>query len=343
MAAAIAFVHMSTAGCNLGSQSRMPEERGKGMDPSHSIEKRQDHRAARTLLDSQIYALNLPTVQPDSFNYLAPLSLYQREKPYKCQLPGPCFGKDARMNNLVSQNYPTVISNVAGHEDLFTLDQSGFEFARCPLASGVGVDSQWSDDSVVNGYLPDLAQWLKTRLGCHDVFCYAYNFRRHGTDDLQAVGKGLAYDVKPPFFRVHCDASEATCLERLRLYFPGSYTTILQSRVRFLNIWRPISPAPVEDCPLALCDFRTVDHADLVPMDIVYPHFVDEAYEVQYNPAHRWFYKKGMEQDDVVVFKLFDSLKGEATVCPHSAFVDPEARQTKVRRASIEVKVIVVG
>jgi hypothetical protein len=69
----------------------------------------------------------------------------------------------------------------------------------------------------------------------------------------------------------------------------------------------------VEDCPLALCDFRTVDPEDLVPMDIVYPHFVDEAYEVKYNPAHRWFYKKGMTQEDVIVFKLYDSLRSEAT------------------------------
>jgi hypothetical protein len=117
----------------------------------------------------------------------------------------------------------------------------------------------------------------------------------------------------------------------------------MQNRVRFINIWRPISPAPVEDCPLALCDFRTVDHDDLVPMDIVYPHFIDEAYEVKYNPAHRWFYKRGMTQDDVIVFKLYDSMKSEATVCPHSAFVDPSVPSDTPRRASIEVKAIVLG
>jgi hypothetical protein len=88
---------------------------------------------------------------------------------------------------------------------------------------------------------------------------------------------------------------------------------MMEDRVRFINIWRPISPAPVEDCPLALCDFRTVDPSDLVAMDIVYPHFTDEAYEVKYNPSHRWFYKRGMTQEDVIVFKLFDSMKSEAT------------------------------
>ena len=51
-------------------------------------------------------------------------------------------------------------------------------------------------------------------------------------------------------------------------------------------------------------------------MDIVYPHFVDEAYEVKYNPSHRWFYKKGMTQEDVIVFKLYDSLRSEATGKP---------------------------
>jgi len=70
---------------------------------------------------------------------------------------------------------------------------------------------------------------------------------------------------------------------------------------------------PPHDCPLAICDYRTVDHDDLVPMDIVYPHFLDEAYEVRYNPSHRWFYKRDMGPEDVVLFKMYDSLASEAT------------------------------
>jgi len=92
------------------------------------------------------------------------------------------------------------------------------------------------------------------------------------------------------------------------------------------SIWRPLSSSPVEDCPLALCDFRTVDKTDLVPMDIVYPHFVDEAYEVRYNPAHRWFYKKGMRQEDMIVFKLYDNLASEAT--GKRGFLDRESHSS---------------
>ena len=110
-------------------------------------------------------------------------------------------------------------------------------------------------------------------------------------------------------------------------------------------------------------------------MDIVYPHFVDEAYEVRHNPRHRWFFKRNMEPEDVVVFKMYDSLAAKASglyfdsplfsgctspwplairrrradpyrhaaVCPHSAFVDPTVPAGTPHRESIEVKVMAVG
>lgn len=77
------------------------------------------------------------------------------------------------------------------------------------------------------------------------------------------------------------------------------------------SIWRPLT-GPEQDSPLALCDFRTVDERDLVKTDIVFPHYCDEAYELYYNPAHRWFYKKDMSTDDVIIFKLDDSSDSEA-------------------------------
>lgn len=111
-----------------------------------------------------------------------------------------------------------------------------------------------------------------------------------------------------------------------------------------------------------MCDYRTLDDGDLVPTDIVYPHFVDEVYEVRYNPSHRWFYKKNMSVDEVLMFKLHDTSNEEATgkstpsretrvsranisspVCPHSAFVDGSNPPNMPKRASIEVKVMVFG
>jgi hypothetical protein len=115
----------------------------------------------------------------------------------------------------------------------------------------------------------------------------------------------------------------------------------------------------VQDCPLALCDFRTVREDDLVKTDIIFPHYQDEAYEVIYNPAHRWFYKKGMSLEDVIIFKLDDNSETEARckfpktypsprwltdlVWPHSAFKDPSVALGAPKRASIEVRAIIMG
>jgi hypothetical protein len=121
------------------------------------------------------------------------------------------------------------------------------------------------------------------------------------------------------------DATERICHSRLKLRFPEEYEELKDSRIRFLkyasddpfchyitfqltlpSVWRPLS-APFQDCPLAMCDGRTVDRRDLVAMDIVYPHFVDEAYEVLHNTSHRWFYKQEMKLDDVIILKLYDN------------------------------------
>lgn len=123
------------------------------------------------------------------------------------------------------------------------------------------------------------------------------------------------------------------------------------------SIWRPIT-TPFQDCPLALCDFRTVSAHDLVPADIVFPHCPDEAYEILHNPSHRWLYKQGMAHDDVVVFKLADTASNVAKctihvlllqselmsglVCPHSAFVDQSVPDSTPERASIEIRAILI-
>lgn len=61
-----------------------------------------------------------------------------------------------------------------------------------------------------------------------------------------------------------------------------------------------------------MCDIRTVSQRDLVAADIVFPHYLDEAYELLYHPSHRWFYKQGMGNSEVIIFKLADTAEGVA-------------------------------
>lgn len=53
------------------------------------------------------------------------------------------------------------------------------------------------------------------------------------------------------------------------------------------STWRPLL-AVLEDSPLALCDFRSVDPNDLVPADRVIPSHEGEVYYLKYNPDQSW-------------------------------------------------------
>lgn len=72
------------------------------------------------------------------------------------------------------------------------------------------------------------------------------------------------------------------------------------------SVWRSLTE-PYQDRPLALLDHRSMCKEDLVGADIVFPHYCDEGYEVLHSPHHRWFYKRGMSINEVLMFKLYDS------------------------------------
>lgn len=123
-------------------------------------------------------------------------------------------------------------------------------------------------------------------------------------------------------------------------------------------MWRPLT-TPYQDRPLALLDNRSLCAKDLVPADVLFPHHCDEGYEVLYSPDHRWFYKQGMDSEEVLMFKLYDSSSEHVrceklhfitvtsrlpciTVCPHSAFVDPSVPADTPPRASVEFRAILI-
>jgi hypothetical protein len=116
----------------------------------------------------------------------------------------------------------------------------------------------------------------------------------------------------------------------------------LQHRFAEINVWRPIR-GPVESTPLAVCDARSIDPVDFVPTDFVYREKVGEVYRLAYNPKHRWFYFPGLECNEVILLKCYDSCKDErARFSAHSAFDDPTSPTDAPTRESIEARTLVV-
>jgi hypothetical protein len=118
------------------------------------------------------------------------------------------------------------------------------------------------------------------------------------------------------------------------------------TRFAAFNIWRVIS-APPQDIPLAVCDARSIAHADCVLADSVIdapgvPEFRFESTLFIHNPAHRWHYFSNMTRDEALVFRAFDSDSSRSQRVPHSAFNDPSCPPGVTQtRASIEARAFV--
>ena len=72
------------------------------------------------------------------------------------------------------------------------------------------------------------------------------------------------------------------------------------------SVWRPLVER-VTDCPLAVCDSRTISDDDLVECDLVYKDYEGEFYVLHHAEAHRWFYLSGQTRDEVILLLNLDS------------------------------------
>jgi len=118
-------------------------------------------------VDDLVSMLNLRSITTHEFGFLKSLDLYRTEKAYLSRLPG---GTDLARTNIFTENHSVRVFDVSSHEDLFTLAQSGFKFAKCEVSM-----EQWTDSSVCLDYIPRLEKWLVQHLKCSRVFSYAYS------------------------------------------------------------------------------------------------------------------------------------------------------------------------
>ena len=99
---------------------------------------------------------------------------------------------------------------------------------------------------------------------------------------------------------------------------------------------------PVEQWPLAVCDMRTMKPDDFVDAELKWPHRTGYVCAVRHNSAQEWLYVAGMNVDEALVFKCYDSIDngGGVRFGAHTAFVDPTSRVGARARESIEVRTI---
>ena len=133
-----------------------------------------------------------------------------------------------------------------------------------------------SDESIKQIYYPELERLLLQNVpGAERVLPFDYTVRP------------LA-GLRPPVLRVHIDQTPAAAAERVRHFLPDEAKSLLEHRVRIINVWRPLN-GPVQCSPLALADSKTVADASLVGVEHRFPDRVVETIAVKH-ADEQWYY-----------------------------------------------------
>lgn len=230
---------------------------------------------------------------------------------------------------------PVSLSDIRGHEDTYTLDKDAVQAFRNAFP-GIPYETFNSNETAEKVFYPEVEKLLLNKIpGAHTIVIFDHVIRRQQNTDHTK-----------PLFTAHADQTAKAAERRVRLSVPENEKAeeFLQGRYRIINVWKPIN-GTVQSCPLAVASGGHVDPADLVPIEFRLPHRTGEIVGVRHNPDQRWLYWSGMENDECLLLKCYDSIDDPevATKVPHSAFEDPRTPPGARDRESIEIRALVLG
>jgi hypothetical protein len=261
-----------------------------------------------------------------TLSYLLPPA--DGSRPYSVVTGKPQF-------NWIKDPHVVDIENVRGSEDQYKLDNAGFQYGIQASKHTRFVDNK----EIEQEYYPECVDIIKKITGASSAVIFDHTIRRRRPDEVDD-----GPDKRQPVSQAHVDQTTASSIARVHRHLPPDEApALLKRRFQIINLWRPISHAAL-DWPLTLCDFRSVDmEKDLVPVKLVFADREGETFGVKYNAEQKWKYMRGMEPDQYVLIKCFDSVQdgSVAILTPHTGFQDPNSPEGAPLRESIEIRALV--
>jgi hypothetical protein len=236
----------------------------------------------------------------------------------------------------------------------FSLDVQGFVLADRPTK----VRDFFDKNEVERAYPAEVVASVTALTGATRVAPLGWMVRTSGDvskHQRQAAGYTHRGGVQPPAGEAHVDFTPARAEPLARAIYEKSFPDGKGfSRFIASSLWRAFSDPP-QDCPLAVCDARSVSRDEGVPNTMfIVDRLPDEqtmlgemeneksapaAAIFHYNPAHRWWYFSNMSRDEALLFKFHDSDPSKALRTPHTAFLDSSFASPRTRE-SIEFRTI---
>jgi hypothetical protein len=260
----------------------------------------------------------------------ATLNFVQRtaEKPYLYTYKPP---EGVRGTNMVSDARTVRIENIRPIASEASLDVEGFEAARHRTA----VRDFWDEAQTLALGHPEAAEIVAAATGARRVVVFDHTLRRR-QDGVMDRTPGQA---RQPAGRVHVDQTVASGPQRVRDVMGDQAEELLQGRCAIINVWRPVHHA-ARDWPLAFADARSIEPADLLAQDLIFPHRKGEIYVLAYNEHQRWRSIPDLAPDEAILIKCWDSDPRVARFTPHTAYEDPTTPAGTPPRESIEFRTI---
>jgi hypothetical protein len=223
------------------------------------------------------------------------------------------------------------LNDVRGRESDFNLDQDAFQVSQ-NIPSQMTYEDWADEEKVKSVYYPEVEKLLLDNVpGAHKVTFFDHTIRRSHPGATRA-----------PVTRVHVDQTGRSTSWRVKLHNPEDAEELLKGRYRIINVWRPLN-GPVQAHPLGFASASSLGDDDLVPVEHRYPHRTGETAGVRYKPSQKFYYWSGMQNDERLFLKCYDSQEGVGKSVPHTAFVDPRTPEGARGRESIEVRALVYG
>ncbi|KAK9380436.1 uncharacterized protein V2V93DRAFT_370669 [Kockiozyma suomiensis] len=225
--------------------------------------------------------------------------------------------------NFGDKPFTVSVQDIRGREHEFSLDVNGFQFEK-----RFHEFNDWSnDDAIKSEYYPGVITAIKETTGAKEVVIFDHTLRtKNGS--------------RNPVMVVHVDQTPWSAAERIRVHCPEKADELLKKRFQIINYWKPLT-GPVQEFPLALGDAGNMNLDDVVEVEHRYKERTGETGSVRFNPEQKYYYLSGMNTDEEVFIKCYDSLEGVAKRTPHSAFADPTSPPNALPRESIEVRTLV--
>ena len=234
--------------------------------------------------------------------------------------------------NVIPDRRELMVSNARLKKEGFLLERNGFQ-----LVKHISTVSDFLDQKTLNMiYRKEIERLILDLTGASRVHLFDHTLRSSDNNSSGPIW------MRETVNYVHNDYTNRSAPKRVQDILPEDAKELLQHRFSIIQVWRTLR-SPVEKLPLAMCDAQSLSREDFLIMERTRKegpggnNRVGELYHFAFNEKHKWFYFPKMIQDEVLVFKTFDSdLKSSSRFTAHAAFEDPTSPKNAAERLSID-------